>query len=848
MSPSPQGNTRRPGQGRRLVGWLSAAVLGLGAALAALGADDAGAPAVQPWQRPLSQRTPLVVGAPNDSYPYTFRTEKGESDGYAAEVLDAVARVMSLPLRRETASNAELTRRFRAGDFDVMQWLSRTALREEYADFTVPILTLAPAIYVRADGPVSRLGDLHGRKFAIIGEGSVAEQFLRAHQLQVEIVRVSSVSEGLARVERGECAATMLAQLSAVSVIDRLGLQRVQMLGEPLEDYEIYHCFAVHKGDAVLLARLNEGLAILQRTHEMDRIYRKWFGRYQPRVLGYAQVVTGGLMLAVLVLLAMTGAYWRQRRLHQQIARQTATLADQEALLRALYDNLPFMMCVVEGAPEELRLLSMNKQAEPYLGCSAREAVGRRLRELPLEPEWGRHLQDLWRKTPTHAGFVREERGLSSARKRLVFTLLSLPAGAGGVARTCLLVEDVTERRALDDEIAQSRKLRAVGELVGGIAHEFNNLLTPIMLKTSSIRQSCAHDAVLSEECTLILAAVQRAAELTRRLLAFGRKAEIRIESVRLAVAVENCFALMRLTLDRRIQWKLQIPPELPALHLNITDLNQVLANLVLNARDTLLDKLALQPDGWTPTITIEVRAEPAGLIQPVTEGGTRRTIVGWQKLTVRDNGMGMSREVRERVFEPFYTTKDVGKGTGLGLATVWHLVQETGGRVEVESAEGKGSAFHLWLPVCAPPPAQAPGQVLNNDGTRRLARIFLADDDDLVARTVASELQKAGHTVHRVADGLAAWNFLREMHRSFELLILDINMPGLDGIELAQRVRTTLFYSGKIMIVSGRLNSNDLRAIAQARVDAMLTKPFESRDFLEAVQTCLIGRPAGEK
>jgi two-component system cell cycle sensor histidine kinase/response regulator CckA len=796
------------------------------------------------FSQPLSRRQPLVVGVTSDSYPHGFINDRGEWVGFSTDLFDALARVINIEFRRVSAPGKELFARFKAGEFDVLQAYSQTTEREAYTDFSFPYLTLQGAVFVRnRDNPIKTLTDFNGRKFAIIGQGSIGDEFIRDQRLEVQAVYVSSSGEALDLVNRGECAGTFMSRLTALSVIERNNLHNVVQFGPPLADYDIRHCFAVHKGDARLLARINEGLAILQRSGEFQQIHRKWFGRFETTAITREEVVTWGLGVLAIALLIAIAAYLRQRVLRQRITRQAAELAGQQQLLQALYDNIPFVMCLLEGGPDNPHVLSLNRQAEPYFGETARNAIGRALNDLPLEPEWKRHLLDLLKRDPNHAGFVREERGLSSARKRFVFTLVPLAASPGGQPRTCLFAEDVTERRALDDEIAQSRKLRAVGELVGGIAHEFNNLLTPIMLKTSEIKMDWPDDHRLHEEIAIIASAGQRGAELTRRLLTFGRKAEIRIETVQLSMVVEQSFALMRLTLDRRIQWRNAVPPDLPPLHLNVTDLNQVLANLILNARDTLLDKLAVQREGWTPTISIEASVEPLSALPPLVGAPAQKRILGWQRLTVRDNGMGMDAAVRERIFEPFYTTKEVGKGTGLGLATVWHLIHEFGGRIEVESTAGQGSAFHVWLPVIPPPndaPATGPAPYSPNPTH---ARIFLADDDELVARTVTSALQRSGRSVHRVGDGATAWQFLQERHAEFDLVVLDVNMPGLDGIELAQRLRSKLNYAGKILIISGRLGSNDLREISQARVDAILTKPFEIQEFLGTVESCLRDR-----
>lgn len=823
----------------RLAGWV---VFAAGVAITGGAAPSEPAPR---WSRPLAERQPLVVGVTSDSFPYGYLDADGSWRGFAVDITDAVARVMNLRIERVSAPGRELHQRFRDGEFDLLQAYSQTPEREEFAEFTVPYLTLQGAVFVRKVGnPIQRLEDLNGRRFAVIGTGSIGEKFLRDHNLKVEAVYVSSSEEALLLLERGDCVATFMSVLTGLSVAERRGLEGSAVFGRPFEDYDIRHCLAVHRGDGRLLARLNEGLAILHRTGEFQQIYQRWFGRFDQPLIPRETLVAWGLGVLAVGFLAALAAFLRQRALHGRIARQAALLSRQQNLLQALYDNIPLGMCVLEREGTGHRVLSLNRQAEPHVGLRAEAAVGRLLSELPLDPEWGRHLHDLLGRVPHQTGFLREEVSLARLRRRIVFTLVPLAAGPGQGDRLCVLEEDVTERRHLDDEIAQSRRLRAVGELVGGIAHEFNNLLTPIMLKTGEIQLDWPEDRKLHAELALITGAVQRAAELTRRLLAFGRKSEPKIETAHLASVVESCFALMRMMIDRRIQWENAVPPSLPAIRVNVTDLNQVLANLVLNARDTLLDKLAQHRGDWTPVIRVEAAALPADAATPTAAPRPGAEPAGWQRLTVRDNGMGISPEVQERIFEPFFTTKEVGRGTGLGLATVWHLVTEAGGRVEVESVPGEGTSFHIFLPATAgdtavSPPTPAPGPLAAGRG-----RVFLADDDEFVAGTVQAALRRFGCTVHRVADGRAAWQELQTRHGEFELLILDINMPGLDGIELAQRIRRDLGYNGRLMVISGRLSSNDLRQIGEARADAVLSKPFDLHEFLDRVHTCLGSEP----
>ncbi len=790
--------------------------------------------------RNLAERQPLVVGATTDSFPYGYADATGPAQGFAVDLLDAVARAMNLRIRRVAATNQVLQERFRAGEFDLLQDLTEATARNQFAEFSVPIVTLQGAIYVQKQGsPIRRLEDLDGREFAVVGTNSIAENLLRDRHVQPKLVVVSSALDGLRLVETGQCAGTFVSRLTAAALMKRVVLQNVVPLEESFARYDIRRCFAVHRGDAELLARLNEGLAILHRTGEFEHIYQRWFGKFETPGFTSTEVVNYVAAALALALLAAVWGMLRQRTLRKRIAGQAAQLVEKEALLQALYDNIPMAMCVLEAAPGGERVLAINRQAEVHFGVPVRLAAGRPLAEFNLEREWAEELRDLLRRETAVGGFVREERRLAVARKYFVFTLVPLAPGSGGHARVCVLAEDVTDRRQLDEELAQTRKLRAVGELVGGIAHEFNNLLTPVMLKAGEIQLDWANDAKLQQQVAVIIQAAQRAAELTRRLLTFGRKGDNRAEAVRLAAIATGCFELLRQTVDRRIVFESAVPADLPPLWLNATDLNQILLNLLLNARDTLLEKLARQSAGWTPCIRVEAEALPTSDSNPPLDPTPRKKPLGWQRLTVRDNGLGITPSVRERIFEPFYTTKEVGKGTGLGLATVWHLVAELGGRVELETTPGEGSAFRVLLPVWPAPASPELAAPAAPAVPQSAARVFLAEDEPLVAEAIAEALRRGGHQVTTSLDGNAAWDHLATRVGEYDLLVFDVNMPGLDGIELAHRARAS-HYVGRLMIVSGRLTLPQLQAINRARVDRVLAKPFSMAEFSNAVRECL--------
>jgi PAS domain S-box-containing protein len=820
---------------------LPLAAFGLAAVVACLGPSSGRAQT--PAAPPNSAERVLVVGATPNNYPYSFLGAGGQVEGFSVDLFDAVAKAAHLRYRREVALGNELSSRFAKGEFDALQLFSETPEREAYAEFSVPYFTLQSSIFVRAGAPLKQLADLAGKRFAMVGYLSMGERLLSDEHVAVQLVHVDSAEQALRAVQDGDCAATFLTQLTALAVIQHSHLHDLVPLGNPYPNYESRQCLAVHRGDAQLLARINEGLAIIHRNGAFDEIYRKWYGRYDAPLFTRRQVIGWAVAFLAVALAVALAAYLRQRRLLHQVERQKAELAGQTALLHALYDHIPTAMAVIAVEPAGPRILSLNREAGRLYGIEPEGALAQPLGRLPIAEGPRLHLEDVLRRRQGEQ-IIHYEYRWPADRRVLEVTIVPLSHEGEGPPRLCVLAADVTARKQLDSEIAQSRKLRAVGELVGGIAHEFNNLLTPIMLKVGEIQLDWTYDSKLQQEVEVIAKAAQRAAALTQRLLTFGRKTEIQPEAMRIESVVASCIELLRHTVDRRILWEAEVPPGLPPLPFSGSDLNQILINLLLNARDTLLDKLSRphEPD-WQPRIQVKVSLLPPDAAE-AGKPGPGGVFRGWQRVTVRDNGLGMAPEVTERVFEPFFTTKEVGKGTGLGLATVWHLVTHGGGRVEIESVPGLGSAFHIFLPVWAVDPAPSPKRRAAAGAAAAGVEVLLVEDEPLVAKTVATVLSRHGHRVHTIADGSEAWHHLSERLGAYTLLVIDVNLPGMNGVDLVGLARAKHF-AGRVLIMSGRLALPDLSALAQLHVDRVLTKPFTVEQFDQAVRDCLAGPEA---
>ncbi|MBO9622675.1 MAG: response regulator [Sphingomonas sp.] len=378
------------------------------------------------------------------------------------------------------------------------------------------------------------------------------------------------------------------------------------------------------------------------------------------------------------------------------------------------------------------------------------------------------------------------------------------------------------QREHAEAALLQSQKLEAVGQLTGGIAHDFNNLLQAIAGNLELIaRKPDDGDRVVRWSASA-LNAVERGRALTGQLLAFSRKQRLDMASVRLVELIGGVKDLVERAVAPLSH--VQIKPIDPALNVEADPLQVELAvlNLAFNARDAM-------PEGGTLTISAERRS---GQVAPDLAPGD------YVALTLRDTGTGMSPEVLARAAEPFFTTKGVGKGTGMGLSMAYGVMRECGGGLQIESEQGKGTAVTLFLRVARVEPRRAVEDDARSDQRIDLSdcRITLIEDDPEVRTTLVEMLRAAGAEVREAGDGAEGLELIRA--RKPDLVIVDFAMPGMSGADVAREVRQT-DPDLDVLVVTGFAESSQLEALAGPHLQ-MLKKPFESHELLRRVADIL--------
>jgi PAS domain S-box-containing protein len=508
---------------------------------------------------------------------------------------------------------------------------------------------------------------------------------------------------------------------------------------------------------------------------------------------------------------------WYRRLLDR--AGLVSRARSDDGRFKALIENSVDLIAILD---REARLLYTSPGYTTQLGYATNELLGKSSvdyihpDDLEAVREALTHLKGVRGPVEINLRF-RNKAGEWKLMASSITNLLSDPSVHGLVVNS----RDITAKRDLENRVSRSQQLDLVGQLAGGMAHEFNNLLTVIRVHSEFLLEDLRPENTLRADADAIHKAANRAAELTRRLLTLSRKHLIEPQILDLSEFVKEMTPMLTQAIGERIHLVTRCAPDCSILA-DPNQLQQVILNLVFNARDAM-------PDGGDLTIETSI-GEPCSEMQ--SAGHLEHCVI----LRVRDTGTGMSEKAKERVFEPFFTTKGQGKGTGLGLSTAYAIVKQSGGFMDFESEAGVGTTMSIFFPraheLPAVPASAATEPVL---GTRR---ILLVDDEAAVRGLARRILERNGYVVFDASGAREALELLAKLHNDIDLLLSDIRMPDMDGPELADLIREDnpelpiLFISG---FSDGKIQRDRL-----GQGMSFLQKPFTESSLVEAVRSCI--------
>ena len=507
----------------------------------------------------------------------------------------------------------------------------------------------------------------------------------------------------------------------------------------------------------------------------------------------------------------------------EALRERDAELRRTNARLGALFEAAPLAVCAVDA---EGVVRQWNPAAQRMFGWTAAECVGQR---LPMFPGSGELpvLNGDTRAVKTDVPGVATRSDGSTLEVSMSWGPVDDDPANGYV----VTFADMTDRKRLEAQLMQSQKMEAVGRLAGGVAHDFNNMLTAIKSYSQLLLQDVAADDARHKDIQEIDLAADRAARLTRQLLAFSRQQMLQPRVLDVNQTVSELEKMLQRLLLKDITLSTRLAPELHAVRADAGQLEQVIVNLVVNARDAM-------PDGGRLTVRTQNVAIDAASAR---EGWSFEVHPGaYVLISVTDTGLGMDEATKSRIFEPFFTTKDRHKGTGLGLSTVYGIVKQSGGYIRVISAPGQGSTFEVFLPVAdgAASPAGQPQRPQTSGGSET---VLVVEDDDGIRAVIKRILERAGHRVLEATNGAEALRICDASGDSVDLVLSDIAMPEMQGPDLARRIRE-LHPRMAMLLMSGYAESASQQEGFLTDGVEFLGKPFSPDALTRKIRHILDG------
>jgi PAS domain S-box-containing protein len=557
---------------------------------------------------------------------------------------------------------------------------------------------------------------------------------------------------------------------------------------------------------ARLLATLNER----GRVDAMELLLRTKSGRTVECVL-YGDIVT---IAGKPHLLSIARDVSEERRAERALQRS-------EERFRRLFDGAADAVIVSDQSGH---IVDANQVASRSLGYSHEELVQMSVRDLSSIR--GREAKALWERILTKEDTTFEDTYRRYDGTTFPVEVRVAPLVLGDEPLFVAAARDVTERRHMEGTLLQSQKMEAVGQLAGGVAHDFNNTLTTTTITLDLLLASTKLDEETRAGLKTLEAQTKRATALTRQLLMFSRRTKLEVRILDVNDMVANLLKMVGRLLGEHIHLVFERCTTSPMVEADVNMLEQVLVNLCVNARDAM-------PRGGRITISIEVLGDVTNSAAQNDSGPSMYVC-----LSVADTGSGMDEGTQKRIFEPFFTTKEPGKGTGLGLATVHGIVTQHKGWIDVRSSLGKGSTFRVFLPQ-----VQAARAVVDDEQPLPQGKgetILLVEDEPSILRVTARSLRKNGYEVREAANGPDALRLLRENNGAVDLLLSDMMMPGgLSGLDLIREVRT-LWPAIKVMICSGYIPESATDDQPDAESIMRLQKPYSIKELAETLRRCL--------
>ena len=616
---------------------------------------------------------PLVARGDRDFPPYEFINADGQPDGFNIDLLKAIADRLDLDVDIGLDTWQHVRDGLAKGDIHLATGMIRSAAREKTFDFSITHAGVFYCLFVRQGSPIRSIDDARG-KAILVHAKAYSHDWLLERRITDRIVSVSSPQEALRLLAAGKHDGAVIERLSALNLIRSLGIDTVVMAGPPLVCAP--YAFAVRKGQDRLLAKLNEGIHLMHHSGVYETLYRKWFSVADAHARSRSIKRAGLFVLAAIAGVALSILIWN-RALKQTVQRRTKALQKSDRRFQELCDLLPQTVFETDVRG---RLTFLNQSGFDMLGLDEQSIrTGVQLADFlgaTVEMDLSAKSAD-----PRGKACVVNGPGID-AFPALLYATAVVQAGAAAGMRGLLV--DITVQKELEKQVIESQKLEALGRLAGGVAHDFNNIVTGISAYALLIRKQPNSANTVADHVDRILTGCDRASDLVRHFLVTAGRRQPDKKPVMMGRLVDEVFKLLQPTYGRRIAFENKIHGDVavwgePAL------VFQVMMNLCVNGAQ------AMETSGGV--LTVGIAASSTTHPETVDEPSQHAF---W----ISDTGPGIDPSLRDRVFEPFFTTRSQGNGTGIGLFVVAQALADMGGSIRLEEQPGEGARFVVALPA----------------------------------------------------------------------------------------------------------------------------------------------------
>ena len=521
-------------------------------------------------------------------------------------------------------------------------------------------------------------------------------------------------------------------------------------------------------------------------------------------------------------------------QLEKQSSQITEALKETETKYRNIFEN------AAEGIFQALpngRIFTANPSFAKMLGYPSPRALVNAStyfnQTLFVQPDRYQTYRDKLQQTSKIRGF---EAQLSCLDQRKIWVVINVRQIFSPDSQLLYYegtISNITQQKQLETQLHQAQKMEAIGRLAGGIAHDFNNILTVIIGYSDLALHKLTNDHPVYKRIKEVYKAGQRAAALTKQLLAFSRNQVIERKIIDLNQVVQQLIGMLERLIGSNIQLETILTNKSTRINADQGQIEQIIMNLIINARD------AMPTGGQIIIETGQVIVDEAYASHKIDLEPGRYVV-----LAIADTGMGMDEETQAQIFEPFFTTKDTHKGTGLGLSIVYGVVKQHGGIINVYSELEQGTVFRIYLPFTTKPLSNGNDQPLLSDQPKPQAKILVIDDSAPIRKLVTQTLQNAGYQVNAVKNGDEALDFCRAYDGSFDLVISDVIMPGINITELTKQLKK-LYPEVKFLYMSGYTGHTVAHQHALAAGNHFLPKPFNIATLMQSLNAALNSPPA---